>query len=57
MSFGFEMIRCCIKCNAHLRAADAGESRSAFLSSDSGGRSSMDALMSMAKRTASLMVL
>lgn len=52
MSFGFDIIRCCIKAKAHFKAADVGESVCAFLSPCS--RSwSIDGLTSIANRTAS----
>lgn len=57
MSFGLEMIRCCIKAYAHFNAADTGVSRSVFFESVGGGTVSIEELTSMAKSTASLTLL
>lgn len=53
MSFGLEMMRCCMIWYAHFKAAAAGLSVSAFLESEAGGGLSMEGLTSMAKRMAS----
>ena len=58
MSFGLLMSRCCINEYAHLSAAIVAESAvSGFFSSESSGLASMLLLTSMAKSTASLVVL
>ena len=54
MSLGFEMMRCCIIRYAHLRAAAMGVPS---LDSETADAASMVGLTSMAKRTASLIVL
>lgn len=54
MSFGLEIILCCINAYAHFNAADVGVSLSAFLESVGGGAVCIERLTSMTKSTASL---
>jgi hypothetical protein len=51
------MMRCCIKWYAHLRAADAGDSTLDFFGLDEPRGVSIELLISIAKRTASLTAL
>lgn len=56
MSFGCDIMRCCMIWYAHLMAAVVGLSVSDFLESEGGGGVSIDSLTSIAKRTASFWV-